>query len=54
MESIVHKARNFKDAEEYDIKQHTEMTPYERQAAAKALRERFYGKNLPDVRDVKT
>ena len=53
MEPIVHKSKNFKDAEIYDIMQHNRMSPYERQAVAKELRERFFGKNPPDVRDIK-
>ncbi len=51
MEPIVHKSKNFKEAEEYDIMQHIQMSPSERQAAAKKLRERYFGKNPPDVRD---
>ena len=38
MEPIGQKSRNFKEAEEYDIKQHNQMSPYERQSAAKKLR----------------
>ena len=48
---VVHKAKNFQEAEEWDILQNIRMTPEERQAAAKELRIRFYGKNVPDVRD---
>jgi hypothetical protein len=51
MEPIVHKSKNFKEAEDYDILQHTQMSSSQRQAAAKKLRERHYGKNPPDVRD---
>ncbi len=51
MESIVHKSKNFKEAEEYDILQHIQMSSSERQVAAKKLRERYFGKNSPDVRD---
>ena len=51
MEPIVNKSKYFKEAEEYDIKQHKTMSSSERQAAAKKLRERYYGKNPPDVRD---
>ncbi len=49
---VVHKAKNFQEAEDWDILQHIRMTPEERQAAAKALRIRVYGKNAPDVREV--
>ena len=51
MERIVHKAKNFIEADEYDIKQHTQMSSNERQAVAKKLRERHFGKNPPDLRD---
>ena len=51
MEPIAQKSRNFKEAEEYDIKQHIQMSPSERQSAAKKLRERYFGKNPPDLRD---
>jgi hypothetical protein len=50
MEPIVHKAQNFQEAEEYDIRQHTRMSSSERQAVAKTLRERYYGTAVPDVR----
>ncbi len=50
MEHIVNKSKNFREAEEYDIHQHTQMSPSDRQAAAKKLRERYFGKNTPDVR----
>jgi hypothetical protein len=51
MERKVHIAHNFKDAEEWDIRRHISMTPEERQKAAKILKEKFYGKNNPDVRE---
>ena len=51
MRRKVHIARNHKEAEEYDIMQHLEMTPDERLAAAKKLKERVYGKNCPDIRE---
>ena len=51
MEPIVQKSKNFQEAEKYDIQQHTKMSSIERQAAAKKLRERYFGKNVPDVRD---
>ena len=50
MEPSVKKSKNFREAEEYDIQQHTQMSPSDRQAAAKNLRERYYGKNVADVR----
>ena len=51
MKPIVHKANSFQDADAWDIAQHIQMTPEERQKAAKELRDRCYGKNAPDVRD---
>jgi cytochrome c len=51
MKPIVHKATSFQDADAWDIAQHIQMTPEERQNAAKKLRDRCYGKNAPDVRD---
>lgn len=51
MKPIVHKATSFQNADAWDIAQHIQMTPEERQNAAKKLRDRCYGKNAPDVRD---
>ena len=51
MKRKVHIARNHKEAEEYNIMQHLKMTPDERLAAAKKLKERVYGKNCPDIRE---
>jgi hypothetical protein len=51
MERVLQKSRNFKQAEEWDILQHVRMTPEQRQEAAAQLRERVYGKNVPDVRE---
>jgi hypothetical protein len=53
MERICKKSKNFKEAEDWDIKQQLSMTPEERQAAAKELRERVYGPNTKDVKDPK-
>jgi hypothetical protein len=51
MKRIYHKAKNFKDAENWDILQHLQMTTEERQDVAKELRERVYGKKTIDVRE---
>lgn len=51
MKRIFHKAKNFKDAENWDIHQHLSMTTEERQEVAKALRERAYGRKTIDVRE---
>ncbi|MEA3420418.1 MAG: hypothetical protein U9Q97_01925 [Acidobacteriota bacterium] len=48
---IVHKAKTFKNAEEWDILQQIRMSPEERQAVSFALRKRVYGSNPPDVRE---
>ncbi len=51
MERIVHIAKNFEEAEQWDIEQNLAMTPEERLKAAKELKDRVYGKNPPDVRE---
>ena len=51
MERICIKLKNYKEAEEWDIEQQLHMTPEERQAAAKVLRERVFGYNPEDVKD---
>ena len=51
MERIVHKTKNFKDAEKYNINQNISMSPEQRQAAAKKIKERVYGKSNPDIRE---
>jgi hypothetical protein len=53
MKRIFHKSKNFKDAEDWDIIQHTQMTPEERQEVAAELRRRVYGEESPDVREVR-
>ena len=50
MERIVNKAKNHKEAEDWDLSQQTEMTSDQRQAIAKILRERFFGTDNVDVR----
>ncbi|MCK4765330.1 MAG: hypothetical protein KAW12_24225 [Candidatus Aminicenantes bacterium] len=50
MERVVHIAKSFAEAEQWDIRQNISMTPDERLAAARQLAERVYGKNQPDVR----
>lgn len=51
MERIVHIAKSFEEAEEWDIQQNISMTPDERLTAARELAERVYGKDQPDVRE---
>ncbi len=54
IERIVNRAKNFNDADDYDIMQQISMTPEERLDAAKLLRVRYYGNNVPDVRQSHT
>ena len=51
MERIVHKARGFRAAAEWDIEQQVRMTPRERREVARQLRLRVYGSNTKDVRE---
>ncbi len=44
-------ADSFREAEEWDIRQHISMTPEERQEVSRQLRIRYYGEDRPDVRD---
>jgi hypothetical protein len=50
VERIVHKARDFKAAAEWDIQQQVRMTPRERREIARQLKERFYDRDSKDVR----
>ena len=52
MKRIVNKSKTFKEAEEWDILQQINMTPDERQRTAKELKERYYGKNQHDGKDL--
>jgi hypothetical protein len=51
MDAVGKKFISFAEAEEWDIQQQLEMTPYERRAAAVQLRIRVYGKAPMDVRE---
>jgi len=51
MERIFKKAKNYKEAQEWDIEQNLRMTPEQRQDVAKELRERVYGKETVDIKD---
>ena len=51
MERVAHLAHGFADANRWELAQYAEMTPDERRRVAKALRDRYYGKDCPDVRD---
>jgi len=50
MKRIYHKAKNFKDAENWDILQQINMTPEGRQRAAEELRKRVYGAKTIDLK----
>ena len=50
MERVVHLAKGFKDADEWDIRQQVSMTPEQRLRAAKELRDRFYPADAKDIR----
>ena len=51
MKRIVNISKNAKEAQQWDIKQHLNMSVEERQAAACILKERVYGKHCPDIRE---
>jgi predicted Fe-S protein YdhL (DUF1289 family) len=51
VERVGHKARGFEEARRYEIAQYARMTPDERRRVAKALRDRVYGTDCPDVRE---
>jgi hypothetical protein len=50
VERVVHKARDFSAAAEWDIRQQVRLTPRERREIARQLKKRFYGRNAKDVR----
>jgi len=52
MKRIVKVARNYQEAEEWDILQQIKMTPAERQQVAFELKRRVFGKNWEDLRKV--
>jgi hypothetical protein len=47
----VKEGSNTQDAESREIQQEIKMTIDERQKIAKKIKQEYYGKNLPDVRD---
>lgn len=50
MERVAHKARQFAEADEWDIRQQVSMTPRERMQAARELKSRLHPKPSPDIR----
>jgi hypothetical protein len=53
MERILHKAKNHKEAQQWDILQQINMSPEERQNIAKELKKRFYDSKVRDIRKKK-
>lgn len=51
MKHIVHKSSDFEEADRWDVEQQARMTAEERLAAAKKLKQRVYGTDVPDVRE---
>jgi len=49
VERIGHVSRGFEQARRWEMEQYRRMSPEERQRCAKELRERYYGKDCPDV-----
>jgi len=50
VERVVHKTKSFQAAAQWDIEQQVRMTPQERRAVARQLKERVYGRHTKDVR----
>lgn len=50
MERIVHKFKNFKEAEAWDMDYYLNLRPDERIQIARELQRRFYGSDPIDVR----
>ena len=44
--------KSFREQEAWDIQYYINLSPEERQRIARELRERYYGKNPPRIRDV--
>jgi Mn-dependent DtxR family transcriptional regulator len=53
MKRIIRKAKNHREAHNWDIAQQVGMSPEERQKIASELKRRFYGSKNPDVREKK-
>ena len=50
MERVVHKARAFEEAAEWDLHQHVSLSSQERLRAARTLKRRVFPDDAPDVR----
>ncbi len=53
MKRVFNIAKNFKEAEEWDIYQHINMKPEERIKIVKQLEDAYFGKENPDVRETR-
>ncbi len=53
MKRIVHKAKNFQEAQKWDIRQQVSLSPQERQQIAKALKIKAYGPKPSEIGRVK-
>ena len=51
VERVVHKSKSFQAAAQWDVEQQLRMTPKERWAVARKLKERVYGLQTKDVRE---
>ncbi|MHC1738548.1 MAG: hypothetical protein AB9882_11120 [Ignavibacteriaceae bacterium] len=51
MKRIVKISKTFKEADDWDVSQHIQLKPEERQKIAKMLKIKFYGKKNKDVRE---
>lgn len=52
MERVGHRAHGHAEARAYELEQYAKLTPDERRRVARALRDRHWGPNCPDVRSV--
>lgn len=50
---VFHKSKSFKEAEEWDVLQHSRMTPEQRLKAAAELRKRVFGDAVQRIRKVR-
>lgn len=51
MKRVFNKAKNHNEADKWDIYQHINLKPSERQKISKELKRKFYGSKVPDVRE---
>lgn len=51
MERIAKKSKSFAEADAWDREQHRQMTPTERMAAGRAIKNRLFPGKQPDVRE---